>query len=215
MRVLVADDEVLLREGLVRLLEDAGFDVVGQAGDAEEALRKTAALRPDVAVLDIRMPPTRTDEGFRVAEILGERHPEIGVLVLSAHIESEFAMRLLERRTRGIGYLLKQSVAEVDGFAEAVRRVGSGGAAVDPQVVRAAFDRRRADDPLALLTDRERELLKLMAEGRSNAGIGKALFLSPKTIESHVGSILSKLDLPPDAGENRRVLAVLRYLQAA
>lgn len=214
MRVLIAEDEVLLREGLVRLLEEAGLEVVGQAGTAEEALRKAGALRPDVAILDIRMPPTHTDEGLRVAEILGERHPDMGVLVLSQYVESELAMRLLEKRTRGIGYLLKQSVSEVDSFADAVRRVGNGGAAVDPRVVFSAINRPRVDDPLAALTDRERELLALMAEGLSNSGIGRKLFLSPKTIESHVRSILLKLDLAPDEDENRRVLAVLKYLRA-
>lgn len=214
MRVLVADDEVLLREGLCRLLEDAGMEVVARAGSAEEALRKAGAYRPDVAILDIRMPPTHTDEGLRVAELLGERHPEVGVLVLSQYVESQFALRLLNRRTKGIGYLLKQTVAEVEVFVAAVRRVGAAGAAVDPRVVAAAVNRRRARDPLAVLTGRERDILGLMAEGRSNAGIAKALFLSPKTVEAHVRSILMKLELPLDEDENRRVLAVLRYLEA-
>lgn len=214
MRVLVAEDEVLLREGLCRLLEDAGHDVVARVGTAEEALRKAGAYRPDVAILDIRMPPTHTDEGVRVAELLGERHPEIGVLLLSQYVESHYAMRLLNQRTKGIGYLLKQTVAEVDTFVAAVLRVGAGGAAVDPRVVAAALDRPRAHDPLAELTARERDILGLMAEGRSNAGIAKALFLSPKTVEAHVRSILMKLQLPLDEDENRRVLAVLRYLDS-
>jgi len=214
MRVLVADDEVLLREGLCRLLEDVGIEVVARAGSADEALRKAGAHKPDVAILDIRMPPTHTDEGLRVAELLGERHPEMGVLVLSQYVESHYAMRLLDRRTKGIGYLLKQTVAEVDTFVSAVRRVGAAGAAVDPRVVAAALNREREHDPLAELTERERHILALMAEGRSNAGIAKLLFLSPKTVEAHVRSILMKLELPLDQEENRRVLAVLRYLDA-
>ena len=214
MRVLVADDEVLLREGLCRLLEDVGIEVVARAGSADEALRKAGAHKPDVAILDIRMPPTHTDEGLRVAESLGERHPEMGVLVLSQYVESHYAMRLLNRRTTGIGYLLKQTVAEVDTFVSAVRRVGAAGAAVDPRVVAAALNREREHDPLAELTERERHILALMAEGRSNAGIAKLLFLSPKTVEAHVRSILMKLELPLDQEENRRVLAVLRYLDA-
>lgn len=214
MRVVVADDEVLLREGLCRLLEDAGIDVVARAGSADEALRKASSHKPDVAILDIRMPPTNTDEGLRVAETLGERHPEMGILVLSQYVESHYAMRLLSRRTKGIGYLLKQTIAEVDTFVSAVRRVAASGAAVDPRVVEAALNRPRADDPLSELTDRERDILALMAEGRSNSGIATALFLSPKTVEAHVRNILMKLELPLDQGENRRVLAVLRYLDA-
>lgn len=215
MRVLLAEDELLLREGVARLLEDAGFDVVARCGDAEEAVRRAMAHKPDVALLDIRMPPTGTDEGMRVAEHLRERLPRTAVLVLSHHVEPAYAMRLLERRSSGIGYLLKDRVTDVEQFAEAVRRVGAGGAVVDPKVVDTAMRRRRVDDPVAELTERERELLRLMAEGRSNAAIAATLFLSPKTVETHVRSIFAKLGLAPDESDNRRVLAVLRYLRSS
>lgn len=214
MRVLVAEDELLLREGLVRLLGEAGFDVVAQVGDADDAVRRSMALEPDVVLLDIRMPPTHTDEGLRVAEHLHERIPGTAVLLLSHHVEAAYAVRLLERRSSGIGYLLKDRVTDLATFAEAVRRVGGGGTVVDPKVVKRLMDRRRVDDPLAALTDRERDLLALMAEGRSNAAIAKALYLSPKTVETHVRSIFAKLGLAPDEGDNRRVLAVISYLRA-
>ena len=215
MRVLVAEDELLLREGLVRLLEEGGFEVVAQAGDAEDAVRRSLALKPDVVLLDIRMPPTHTDEGLRVAEHLHERLPEAGVLLLSHHVEAAYAVRLLERRTRGIGYLLKDRVTDLEAFAEAVRRVGGGGAVVDPKVVERLMGRRRLEDPLAELSDRERDLLALMAEGRSNAAIARTLFLSPKTVESHVRSIFGKLGLAPAEEDNRRVLAVIGFLRAS
>jgi len=214
LRILVAEDEILLREGLVRLLEEAGFDVVGQAGTAEEAIHLADRLRPDVALLDIRMPPTRTDEGMRVAEVLDQQRPDIGLLLLSHHVEAIYATRLLDRRTRAVGYLLKDRVTDLDRFAEAVRRIASGGVVVDSKVVDALMGRRRAGDPLGELSARERELLGLMAEGRTNQAIAETLFLSPKTIETHVRSIFMKLDLSSDVADNRRVLAVLRYLSA-
>ena len=215
MKVLVADDELLLREGVARLLEDACFEVVARCADADDAVRKAVAHRPDVALLDIRMPPTNTDEGMRVAEHLHERLPETAVLVLSHHLEPAYAMRLLERRSTRVGYLLKDRITDVETFTEAVRRVGGGGAVVDPKVVSTAMNRRRVDDPLADLSDRERQLLHLMAEGRSNVAIAQSLFLSSKTVETHVRSIFSKLGLSVDEADNRRVLAVLRYLRSA
>jgi DNA-binding NarL/FixJ family response regulator len=215
VRVLVAEDELLLREGLVRLLGEAGFEVVAQVGDAEDAVRRSLALKPDVVLLDIRMPPTHSDEGLRVAEHLHERLPGTAVLLLSHHVEAAYAVRLLERRSTGIGYLLKDRVTDLETFAEAVRRVGAGGTVVDPKVVKRLMDRPRVDDPVAGLTDRERDLLALMAEGRSNAAIARAMYLSPKTVETHVRSIFGKLGLAPDEGDNRRVLAVIRFLRAA
>lgn len=215
MRVLVAEDELLLREGLVRLLEEAGFEVVAQVGDAEDAVRRTLALKPDVVLLDIRMPPTHSDEGLRVAEHLHERRPATAVLLLSHHVEAAYAVRLLERRSSGIGYLLKDRVTDLGTFAEAVRRVGEGGAVVDPKVVKGLMERPRVDDPVADLSERERDLLALMAEGRSNSAIARRMYLSPKTVETHVRSIFTKLGLAPDEGDNRRVLAVIKFLRAA
>ena len=215
MRVLVAEDEVLLREGLVRLLEESGFDVVAQVGHAEDAVRRSLALKPDVVLLDIRMPPTHSDEGLRVAEHLHERLPGTAVLLLSHHVESAYAVRLLERRSTGIGYLLKDRVTDLDAFSEAVRRVGAGGAVVDPKVVKRLMDRKRVDDPLAEFSGRERDLLALMAEGRSNAAIARTMHLSPKTVETHVRSIFGKLGLAQGEDDNRRVLAVISFLRAS
>ena len=214
MRIVIAEDSVLLREGLVRLLEDAGLDVVGQSGDAEDLLRKVNAHRPDVAVVDVRMPPTHTDEGLRAAvEIRGE-HPGIGVLVLSQYVEESWALDLVGDDAEGVGYLLKDRVGDVDRFIDAVRRVGSGGSALDPEVVGQLLGRRRRNDPLEALTPREREVLGLMAEGRSNQGIREELVVTERAVEKHVTSIFSKLDLPPDREDHRRVLAVLTYLKA-
>jgi DNA-binding NarL/FixJ family response regulator len=214
VRVVVADDSVLLREGVVRLLEDAGFDVVGQAGDGEELLRKTRAHRPDVAIVDIRMPPTHTDEGVRAAQAIREELPDTGVLVLSQYVEQQYAIELLGDDAAGVGYLLKDRVTDLEQFAEAVRRVAGGGSALDPEVVSEMLGRKRGGDPLEELTPREREVLGLMAEGRSNQAIAEALTVTERAVEKHVTSIFGKLDLAPAAEDHRRVLAVLTYLNA-
>ena len=212
MRVIVADDSALVREGVGRLLVDHGFDVVDRVGDADALLAAVDAHRPDVAVVDIRMPPTYTVEGLVAAREIRSRHPGVGVLVLSQHLESRYAMDLLETG-RGVGYLLKDRVGDVGGFAEAVRRVGSGGSAVDAEVVAGLLGRRRSSDRLDTLTDREREVLALMAEGRSNQAIAARLYLNAKTVESHVRSVFTKLDLLPEPDDHRRVLAVVAYLR--
>jgi DNA-binding NarL/FixJ family response regulator len=214
VRVVVAEDSVLLREGLVRLLEESDFEVVGQAADAEELLRKVRAHKPDVAVVDVRMPPTQTDEGLRAAHEIREALPGTGVLVLSQYVEYAYARELLADNAAGLGYLLKDRVGDVDAFADAVRRVGEGGSALDPEVVSQLMGRRRRDDPLDALTPREREVLALMAEGRSNAAIAAALVVTERAVEKHVTSIFSKLDLPASGDDHRRVLAVLRFLRA-
>jgi DNA-binding NarL/FixJ family response regulator len=214
VRVVVADDSVLLREGIVRLLEDAGFEVVGQAGDAEDLVRKVSAHRPDVAVVDIRMPPTQTDDGLRAALEIRRRLPQTGVLVLSQYLEEGYALDLVADSAEGTGYLLKDRVAEVERFVDAVRRVGQGGSALDPEVVAHLLGRRRRDDPLTGLTEREREVLALMAEGRSNHAIAEQLVVTERAVEKHVTSIFGKLDLPPAAEDHRRVLAVLTFLRA-
>jgi DNA-binding NarL/FixJ family response regulator len=213
VRVVIAEDSVLLREGVAKLLEDEGFELVGRAGDAEELLLKVRSYKPDVAIVDVRMPPTHTDEGARAAVTIREEHPEVGVLLLSQVIEATFALRLLSETPAGFGYLLKDRVLDVDDFVDAIRRVARGGTAVDPKVVSELLGRTRPDDPVASLTKRERNVLELMAEGRSNAGIGHKLFLSPKTVEAHVHAIFTKLDLVPAADDHRRVLAVLAYLR--
>ena len=215
MRVVIADDSVLLREGLARVLADNGFDVVAQAGDAYELRHAVARERPDVAIVDVRMPPTQTDEGARAALTIRAEQPEVGVLLLSQVIEAQSALQLLRDSPEGFGYLLKDRVLEIDEFLDAVRRVASGGTAVDPQVVSQLLGRRADDDPLAELTPREREVLGLMAEGRSNQGICDKLVLSPKTIESHVNSIFLKLGLRQAPDDHRRVLAVLAYLRGS
>ena len=214
MRVVVADDSVLLREGVVRLLEEAGFEVVGQAGDADDLRRKVFAHKPDIAVVDIRMPPDNTDDGLRAALEIRARQPDTAVLVLSQYVEEGYALELVGDSEGGVGYLLKDRVADVDRFVDAVRRVAAGGSALDPEVVSQLLGRRRRDDPLARVTPREREVLELMAEGRSNAAIAEALVVTERAVEKHVTSIFGKLGLPPATGDHRRVLAVLAYLRA-
>ncbi|HEX5592714.1 MAG TPA: response regulator transcription factor [Solirubrobacterales bacterium] len=212
MRVVVADDSTLLREGVVRLLEEAGFEVVGQAGDAEELLRKVRAHKPEVAVVDVRMPPTHTDEGLRAAREIRSELPGIGVLVLSQYVEVAYARELLADSAEGLGYLLKDRVADVEALTEAVRRVGEGGSALDPEVVSQMLGRQRRGDPLAELTPREREVLTLMAEGRSNGAIAAELVVTERAVEKHVTGIFAKLDLTASGEDHRRVLAVLRFL---
>ena len=214
MRVVIADDSVLLREGIVRLLQDAGMEIVGQAGDAEDLLRKVAAHRPDVALVDVRMPPDHTDEGLRAALEIRERFPDCGVLVLSQVIETGSALELLAGGGTGIGYLLKDRVGDIERFTDAVRRVAEGGSALDPDVVATLLGRGRSGEAFAVLTPREREVLVLMAEGRSNRAVAAALVVSERAVEKHVTSIFFKLDLPPAEGDHRRVLAVLAFLRA-
>ena len=214
MRVVLADDSVLLREGVARLLEDAGIEVVGQAGDADDLLRKVNAHRPDVAVVDVRMPPTHTDEGLRAAAAIREAHPGTGVLVLSAYIDEGPALELLSDSAEGLGYLLNDRVGDIDAFVDAVRRVGDGGSALDPEVVSRLLGRRRREDPLEGVTPREREVLGLMAEGRSNHAIAEQLVVTERAVEKHVTSIFGKLGLPPTQDDHRRVLAVLAYLNS-
>jgi DNA-binding NarL/FixJ family response regulator len=213
-RVVVADDSVLLREGVVRLLEEQGFEVVGQAGDADELMRKVAAHEPDVAVVDIRMPPNNTDDGLKAAREIGRRHPDTGVLVLSQYVDQSYALDLVAEATGGVGYLVKDRVADVGRFAEAVRRVAEGGSALDPQVLSRLVRRRRHSDPLAALTAREREVLELVAEGRSNHAIAGQLVITERAVEKHVTRIFAKLGLEPAPGAHRRVLAVLAYLRS-
>jgi DNA-binding NarL/FixJ family response regulator len=213
VRVVLAEDSVLLREGVARILADAGFEVVGQAGTADELMLKVRSYSPDVAVVDIRMPPTHTDEGLRAAQEIREKHPGIGVLVLSQYVEPAYAMELLADSAEGVGYLLKDRVSDVREFADAVRRVGDGGSALDPTIVSQLVGRRRGDDPLSQLTAREREVLSLMAEGRSNQGIAERLVVTERAVEKHVTSIFGKLRLPAAPADHRRVLAVLAYLR--
>jgi DNA-binding NarL/FixJ family response regulator len=210
---VLAEDSVLLREGVARILGDSGFEVVGQAGTAEELMLKVRSYSPDVAVVDIRMPPTHTDEGLRAAQEIRENHPGIGVLVLSQYVEPAYAMELLADSAEGVGYLLKDRVSDVREFADAVRRVGDGGSALDPTIVSQLVGRRRGDDPLGRLTAREREVLGLMAEGRSNQGIANRLVVTERAVEKHVTSIFGKLRLPAAPADHRRVLAVLAYLR--
>ena len=214
MRVVIAEDAAIFREGLVRLLEDRGHEVCAAVGDGEELLAAAAAHRPDVAVVDIRMPPTHTDEGLRAALQLRRDHPGTGVLVFSQYIETRYAARLLQGNAAGVGYLLKDRVADVAEFADALARVAAGGTALDPEVVSQLHGAGRHARGLAALTPREREVLSLMAEGRSNAGIAAVLVISAGVVEKHVASIFGKLGLPPAEGDNRRVLAVLRYLES-
>lgn len=212
--VLVADDSVLFREGVARVLQDRGFSVIGQAGDADELLEAVEKATPDVVVTDIRMPPTNTSEGLVAAQRIRSEHPDVAVLVLSQYVETQHALRLLRDTPENVGYLLKDRVSDIDEFADAVRRIARGGSVIDPEVVAQLLGRRSEDHALDALTDREREILALMAEGRSNQAICERLFLSPKTIETHVGSIFSKLGLLPAADDHRRVLAVLTYLRS-
>ncbi|HWG56160.1 MAG TPA: response regulator [Gaiellaceae bacterium] len=214
IKVALADDSVLLREGVARLLEETGFAVVSQAGNADDLLRHVAMHAPDVAIVDIRMPPTHSDEGLRAAQTIRERHPEVGVLVLSQYVEPAYAIELLGASAEGVGYLLKDRVSDVEEFASAVRRVAEGGSALDPAVVDQLVGRRRRDDPLDELTQREREVLELMAQGRSNQAIAERLFVTLRAVEKHVTSIFTKLRLPASTEDHRRVLAVLTYLRS-
>ena len=213
MRVIVADDEVLLREGLARLLAEAGFEVVGKASDATELLALVERRRPDLVVVDIKMPPTHTDEGLAAASEIGERHPDVGVLVLSHYLEPRYAMRLLEEHPERAGYLLKDRVSDVAVLADALRRISDGECVVDPTIVSRLVARRRGG-PLAALTEREREVLALMAEGHSNEGIGERLVLSPRTVETHIRQIFLKLGLRDTPAYHRRVVAVLTFLRS-
>ena len=214
LRLVLADDSLLLREGIARLLAEGDFDVVAQAGDADQLLAAVREHRPDVAIIDIRMPPTHTDEGLRAAEAIRAEHgTAIGILVLSQYVETSFALRLVADGAGGVGYLLKDRVEDLEDFAEAVRRIARGGSVIDPEVVAQLVGRRRAKVPLDDLTEREREVLALMAEGRSNQAICDSLFLAPKTIEAHIASIFSKLELLPAPDDHRRVLAVLAHLR--
>jgi DNA-binding NarL/FixJ family response regulator len=215
MRVVVADDSVILREGLVRLLTEAGFDVVGQAADGAELLAQVDAQHPDVAIVDIRMPPTHTDEGLRAARELRNRHPGVGVLMLSQYVRPSYAFELLSDGTEGIGYLLKDRVSDLGQLAESVRRVGEGGSVLDPSVVAQLVKRRRmGNDPVEELTERELEVLGLMAEGRSNKAVADRLFITEHTVEKHVQNIFAKLRIPTTTDDHRRVLAVLTFLNS-
>ena len=215
MRVILADDAAMIRQGVARLLTDVGVEVVGEAGSADELLARIPADRPDVVVVDIRMPPTFTDEGLRAAREIRRSYPAVSVLVLSQYVHSAYAMRLLADGTGHVGYLLKDRVVDVGEFVAALRRLRAGGSVVDPALVAELVAAPRRDDPLARLTAREREVLALMAEGRTDRGIAEKLFVTQKTVEAHVRSILRKLDLPANGNENRRVHAVLAFLQAA
>jgi DNA-binding NarL/FixJ family response regulator/class 3 adenylate cyclase len=210
--VVIAEDSTLLREGLARLLADAEFEVVGQAGTADELMLKVRSYQPDVAIVDVRMPPTQTDEGIRAAREIQARYPGTGVLVLSQHVEHTYAVELLGGGAQGLGYLLKDRVSDVEEFTAAVRRVAEGGSVLDPHVVAELVGRNRSDDPVQRLTPREREVLELMAEGRSNQAIGARLFITPRAVEKHVTAIFAKLHLPAAPEDHRRVLAVLRFL---
>ena len=212
MRVVIAEDSVLLRAGLIRLLGDAGFEVVAAVGDADELLRVVHSSPPDLAIIDVRMPPTHSDEGIRAALVIRRQYPAVAVLVLSQYVEERYATDLLSTHTSGVGYLLKDRVAHVSEFLDALRRVAAGGTALDPEVVAQLLVRRRTD-PVERLTPRELQVLRLMAEGRSNNGIVDALGVSHSAVEKYVSNIFTKLDLPPADGDHRRVLAVLKFLR--
>jgi DNA-binding NarL/FixJ family response regulator len=214
VRVVVADDSPLLREGVAHVLAENGMEVVAQVGDATALLNVIERTQPDLAIVDVRMPPTQTDEGARAAVEIRSRHPDVGVLLLSQVIEAQYALTLLSEHPHGFGYLLKDRVLAIDDFIQSVERVAAGGTAIDPDVVSQLLGRRRGDDPLDELTPREREILSLMAEGRSNRGICQQLFLSPKTVESHVHNIFAKLGITAAEDDHRRVLAVLAYLRS-
>ena len=213
MRVAIAEDSVLLLEGLARLLDDAGFEVVAKCGDAQDLMRKVRGHKPDVAIVDIRLPPTHSDEGLKAALEIRSEHPEVAVLVLSQYVELGLAMKLLSDSAESVGYLLKDRISEVDGFVGAVRRVADGGSALDPIIVSTLLSRQRDDDPLATLTPREREVLELMATGSSNQGIADKLVITLRAVEKYVSSIFGKLGLPSTGSESRRVLAVLMFLR--
>ena len=215
MRVVLADDAVLLREGLSRLLEEAGFEVAGLAADADALLELVERTQPDVAIIDIRMPPTHTDEGLRAAKVIRQKWPTVGLLVLSQHVNARYALELLSAGADGVGYLLKERVSDLEELSASVNRVGQGGSVLDPAVVGELVGRRRqADNPVERLTDREREVLALMAEGRSNRAIAERLFVSDHTVEKHVNNIFATLCLPPSPDDHRRVLAVVAYLNS-
>jgi DNA-binding NarL/FixJ family response regulator len=213
LRVVIADYHVLLRRGVVSMLEAEGFEVVGQAGDAGELVRKVGAHRPDVAIVDIRMPPTNTDDGLRAAVAIRGTHPDVGVLVLSQYIEADYALELIGDDARGVGYLLKDRISDIEEFADAIRRVACGGSVLDPEVVRWMLGQRRETSALSELTPREHEVLGLLAEGCSNAGVASRIFVTQRSVEKHVTSIMSKLGLPSEPEAHRRVLAVLAYLE--
>ncbi len=213
LSVVIGEDDVLLREGIVRLLAEAGFEVVAQTGDAEDFLRRVLAHRPDVAVVDVQMPPEHADDGLRAALELRRERPDTGILVLSQFYEDQYARELIGERAEGVGYLLKERVGDVDAFIDAVKRVAGGGTALDPEVVARMLGRRRGDRPLDRLSPREREVLVAMAEGKSNRGIAESLFVTQAAVEKHITSIFEKLELEPAASEHRRVLAVLAYLK--
>ena len=214
MRIVLGEDSVLLREGIARLLGDAGFDVVAQAGDADDLLRKVRAHKPDVAIVDIRMPPTHTDEGLQAALMIRREMPNTAVLVLSSYVQEEYAVELLGESAEGVGYLLKDRVADVERFIDSIRRVAAGGSALDPEVVSQMLGRRRSAGPLDKLTPREREVLMLMAEGRSNHAIAAELVVTDRAVEKHVTGIFGKLNLSSTADDHRRVLAVRAFLNA-
>jgi DNA-binding NarL/FixJ family response regulator len=215
LRIVIGEDDVLLREGVARLLDDAGFDVVARAGDADDFLRKTLAHRPDVAVVDVQMPPRHEDDGLQAAMALRERLPDTGVLVLSQFYEESYALNLIGDRAQGVGYLLKERVADVEGFVDAVERVAGGGSALDPEIVGRMLGRRRTRGPLDELTPREREVLAAMAEGKSNRGIAETLVITETAVEKHVTRIFNKLDVGPSGTEHRRVHAVLTFLRSS
>jgi DNA-binding NarL/FixJ family response regulator len=214
LRVAIAEDSVLLREGLARLLDDAGFDVVAQCADADDLLLKVRSYSPAVAIVDIRLPPTHNDEGLRAALEIRSKHPGVAVLVLSQYVELGLAMKLLADSAEGVGYLLKDRISDVNEFVTALRRVAEGGSALDPIIVSTLVSRQRPDDPLAQLTPREREVLELMASGASNQGIADKLVITVRAVEKYVSSIFTKLGLPSTGSESRRVLAVLTFLRS-
>ena len=214
LRVVIGEDDVLLREGISRLLAEAGFEVVAQAGDAEALLRRALAHRPDVVIADVRMPPGRDDDGLRAALELRRQRPETGVLVLSQFYEEHYAVELIGDCAEGVGYLLKERVGDVEEFIDAVRRVAAGGSALDPEVVARMLGHRQSQEPLHALSDRERDVLTAMAEGKSNRGIANALFISQAAVEKHITTIFEKLELQPAPDDHRRVLAVLAYVRS-
>ena len=214
LRVVIAEDSVLMREGIASLLEGAGFEIVGKSSTADDLLLKVRSYKPHVAIVDIRMPPNHTDEGLVAAKEIREQHPEVGVLVLSQYVEPSYAMELIADDAEGVGYLLKDRIPDVDEFRSSVRRVAEGGSALDPAIVTQLVGRRRSDDPVETLTSREREVLELMAEGRSNQSIAQKLVVTERAVEKHVTSIFGKLRLPATAEDHRRVLAVLAFLRS-
>ena len=214
MRVVVADDNLLTREGLVRLLQEAGIEVIAEAEDAEGLLRGVRQGRPDVAIVDIRMPPTHTDEGLVAARSIRTEHPEVGVLVLSQYVEPSYAMRLIEDQPEGVGYLLKERVFAIETVVQTLHRIAGGETVIDPTIVARLLGRRRREDPVSRLTEREQEVLGLIAEGMSNRAVAERLFITERTVEAHVTQIFQKLGLPESPDQHRRVLAVLRFLRS-